>query len=127
MPLRGSLFRKLKNLKSKRQKEEAKIFKKEVKSEAKALKSLRNTRIKEEGRALLKQQIAMEKSRIKAARGPTKIGRVEGFLQRQARKGLTAAQKEAKKRAARVRAGKPVFAVGSKKRKKKPKRKRGKS
>lgn len=124
MPLRGSLFRKLKNLKSKRQKEESKMFKKEVKSEAKALKSLRTTRIKEEGRALLKQQIAMEKARIKAARGPTKIGRVEGFLQRQARKGLTAAQKEAKKRAARVRAGKPVFAVGPKKRKKNPKRKK---
>lgn len=119
MPLRGSLFRKLKNLKSKRQKEESKRFKKEVKSEAKALKSLRNTRIKEEGRALLKQQIAMEKARIKAARGPTKIGRVEGFLQRQARKGLTAAQKEAKKRAARVRAGKPVFAIGTKKKRRK--------
>ncbi len=115
MPLRGSLFRKLKNLRKDREKHEAIRFKKESKKEAASLKKLRHTRVKEEGRALLKQQIATEKARIKVARGPTKIGRVEGFLQRQARKGIIAAEKEAKKRAARVRAGKPVFAIGTRK------------
>lgn len=123
MPLRGSLFIKLKKLKAKRQKAEGKKFKKEVKSEAASLKILRKTRIKEEGRSLLKQQISKEKARIKAARGPTKIGRIEGFLLKQTRKGLTAAEKKAikeiKKRKIRIE-----FNPGGKGRKKSKRRKK---
>ena len=65
MPLRGALFTKLQKLQKARQKHEAKSFKEDATKEAQALKKLRQTRIKEEGRSLLKAQIAEEKRRIR--------------------------------------------------------------
>lgn len=127
MPLRGLLFKKLDKLRKDRRKHEEISFKQDAIKEAASLKQLRKTRIKTEGRSLLQKQIAEEKARIKAARGPTKIGRIEGFLKKQAVKGLTVAQKEAIKRAKRVRAGKPVFGKGSKKRRTRKKKRKKRS
>lgn len=111
MPLRGSLFRKLQKVKKEREKSELKRFKKDVINEAQTLKKLRTRRIREEGRALLKNQIEIERTRIKVAKGPRKTTALESFLKKQSGKAAKAGAKELKKRRARLKAGKPLFKI----------------
>lgn len=134
MPLRGTLFRKIQTIRKQRQKAEQSKFKREVISEAISLKKLRTQRVREEGRSALKRQIAIEKARISAARGPSKIGVIEKLIQKQAAGLGKVAAKELKKRQARVRAGKPVFGTlaqetglkGTRRKKRTKRKKRGK-
>lgn len=126
MPLRGSLFRKLQSVRNNREKAEARKFKTDVLKEAKSLKNLRTTRIKEEGRSLLRRAIDQEKQRIKMAKKPSKLGLIESFVAKQGKKAGVSLTKELQRRQARVKAGKPVFGsisqeIGLKKRSKKRK------
>lgn len=98
MPLRGSLFRQVQKFRAKRKKAEAIKFKEETVKEAKSLKELRTTRIKQEGKAALKSQIAIEKARIAKAKGPSRIGKIESFLAKEAKIGAKLGLKELRKR-----------------------------
>lgn len=120
------MFREIQSLRKKRAKAEKNKFKQERIKESKLLKKLRNQRIKQEGRSLLQKQIAIEKARIARAKKPTKLSKIEGFLARKVKKAAPsiekALSKEAKKRLARIRAGKPVFGKGTRKKRRRKKK-----
>lgn len=96
MPLRGALFREIQKLKAQRAKAEQSKFQREVVQETKTLKKLRTQRIQQEGRSALKRQIAIEKARIAMAKKPSRIGKLESFLAREAKKGVKAGRKRVK-------------------------------
>ena len=109
MPLRGSLFRKISKIRSERKVAEQTKFKRDVKREAMALKLLRTQRVQTEGRSALLSAIEAEKARIRAAKAPSRFGAIERLVAKGTSAAGRAAEKEFKRRAARVKAGKPVF------------------
>ncbi len=98
MPLRGALFKRIFATRKEREGIEKKQLASHFRQQSQELAKIRKKRIEEQGRAKLRGLLADEKRMLKAAKSPSKISRFEGFLAGQAKRGLTAAEIEAKKR-----------------------------
>lgn len=97
MPLRGSLFKKIFATRKQREAIEKKQLKKHFSKQSQELTKIRKKRIEAQGKRKLNNLLADEKRMLAAAKGPTKISRFESFLGKQAKRGLTAAEFEAKR------------------------------
>lgn len=84
MPIRGTLFKRFKLTKTQREKLEQKQRVKRSKRESKELKQLIRKRTAVEGEAALRAAISREKSRIKLAKKPSRIGIFAKALEKQA-------------------------------------------
>lgn len=90
MPLRGLLFRKLKKVQADRHRTETERLRDEFKKKSVALTKLRKTRIESEARAELRRHLTEEEARIKAAKGPSRISRLEKLFEKQTKKAVRA-------------------------------------
>lgn len=97
MPLRGFLFKKIRATRKEREQIEKKQLADHFRKQGEELKKIRKKRIEAQGKAKLKSLLVGEKRMLAAAKGPTKVSRFEGFLKKQAKRGITAAEFEAKK------------------------------
>lgn len=98
MPLRGSLFKKIFATRKQREAIEKKQLKDHFSKQSQELAKIRKKRIVAQGKQKLSNLLSEEKRMLKAAKSPSKISRFEGFLGKQAKRGLTAAEFEAKRR-----------------------------
>ena len=97
MPLRGFLFKKIRATRKEREQIEKKQLSDHFRKQGQELAKIRKKRIEAQGKRKLSNLLADEKRMLAAARGPTKVSRFEGFLKKQAKKGIIAAEFEAKK------------------------------
>lgn len=82
MPLRGSLFRKIKELRATRRAKQFSASIAEATKEAVELKEFRKRRVQKEGKAALEETLAEEKRRISKAKAREKIARGPGTATR---------------------------------------------
>ena len=115
MPIRGALFTRFKKFQAKRHELERKKSVVRRQRETKELQKLVGKRKRAESEAALLTAIAREKSRIKAAKKPGKIGKFAKKLE-------MAALKEAKKRRPKIKVTFNPSGTKRKKRRKKGRR-----
>ncbi len=120
MPLRGSIFKKVFATRKERQSIEKKQLADHFRSQGQELAKIRKQRIEAQGKAKLKNLLADEKRMLAQAKGPSKVSRFEGFLKKEAKKGISAAEFQAKKQIRKQAKKAKRKVIRRKRRKKKP-------